>query len=343
MNVQSGQNHNDTMAQAKTTKKNMIIKIFIGLGIIGLIGGGIYGYYLYQLWYPSTQDAYVKAKLINISPKVSGYIQKVHVQNNEHVQKGDVLVTIKPKDYQIALKKAKHQLAMAKQKKQNALKEIKIAKANIKQAQSTYQFTQKLAKRYKHLHENNAGSLQNAQKYESKNKRAKQTLTQARLSLQQAKSKYDQAKAKVGMAKSDLNEAQNQLSHTTIKAPSAGYVTQMAIYKGQLVGKGEQLFGFVATGNWWIKANFKETALARIQKGQKVEIELDMYDHTYHGEVISIGYASGTTFSLLPAQNASGNWVKVTQRFPVKIEIRNNSQYPLRVGASTSVTINTLK
>ena len=106
---------------------------------------------------------------------------------------------------------------------------------------------------------------------------------------------------------------------------------------------GQKLFGLVDDSQWWVDVNFKETQLKRIKAGQPAEVELDMYNHKYHGTVQSISYASGNTFSLLPAENATGNWVKVTQRFPVRVTLENESDFPLRVGASSNVTVDTNK
>jgi membrane fusion protein (multidrug efflux system) len=123
-----------------------------------------------------------------------------------------------------------------------------------------------------------------------------------------------------------------------------GYISNLnTLMPGEFLNAGQSMFGIVSNDKWWVDANFKETQLGRIKPGQKVEIILDMYDdHKYTGTVQSMSYASGTTFSLLPAQNATGNWVKVTQRFTVRIKVDNDPKYPLRIGASAKVEINTL-
>nr|MCX3303406.1 HlyD family secretion protein [Bacillus pacificus] len=125
-------------------------------------------------------------------------------------------------------------------------------------------------------------------------------------------------------------------------APDDGYVSNLKLYKGQLVSPGQALFGFIDNKKWWIDANFKETDLDRIKPGQKVEIELDMYSHSYAGKVDSISYATGSVFSLLPPENATGNWVKVTQRLPVKIILKNDLKYTLRRGGNATVKVDTL-
>lgn len=135
------------------------------------------------------------------------------------------------------------------------------------------------------------------------------------------------------------------MEHATIIAPTRGWVANISLRPGQVVGVGQPLFSLVEDGEWWVDGNFKETDLARIRPGQPVSLTIDMYPGTkVNGSVESIGAGSGAVFSLLPAQNASGNWVKITQRFPVRIRLSDKPKDPalqLRVGASVTVTINT--
>lgn len=151
------------------------------------------------------------------------------------------------------------------------------------------------------------------------------------------------AKLQLDQAKADLGKAWVALSGSKIYAPVAGTVEHLLIQPGNTVAAGVPLLALVKGDVWWIDANFKETQLARIKPNQPVSIELDMYPHhTFKGVVESIGSSSGATFSLFPPENASGNWVKVAQRFPVRVRIIDNDpHYPLRVGASASVTVDT--
>ena len=300
-----------------------------GLGVILLVGGSIFGYYEYSERYPSTDNAYVNANLINVAPKVGGYIQKIYVTDNQFVHKGDPLVDIDPQDYNVALTKAKQDLALANQ-------QAATAKAAIVKAQSDYKLASELATRYTALYKENAGSLQDMQKYQNQADAAKQ-------SLDQATSQYQASQAQVGIATTGVTNAQNNNGYTQLSAPADGYISNLYLQNGELVSSGQKLFGLVDNANWWIDVNFKETQLKRIKVGQPAEIELDMYNHKYKGVVQSISYASGSTFSLLPAQNATGNWVKVTQRFTVRVKVENSVEYPLRVGASSKVTVDTTK
>jgi membrane fusion protein, multidrug efflux system len=159
----------------------------------------------------------------------------------------------------------------------------------------------------------------------------------------QAQSQLDSAKADLLAGQSQLDQAKLDLEHATVKAPRAGVVTQFLLQPGNNVIANNTLFMIVEQDHFWVDANFKETQVAHIKPGQKVKITLDMFPHHhFEGVVDAVSSASGSVFSLLPPENASGNWVKVTQRFPVKILIQNPDPfYPLRAGATATATIDT--
>ncbi|QIV95656.1 membrane fusion protein (multidrug efflux system) [Allofrancisella inopinata] len=325
----------------KTTKFSPK-KIAIGISIIVVTGFSIYGYYMYNKIYPSTDNAYVDANVINISAKVGGYIEKVYVQNNQYVHKGDKLIQIDPTDYQLKVSQANASLIQAKGQLAVANEQVSIARSNLIKTKASLETATSMADRYVELYNEDAGSLQDAQKYTDQRVQAEKASDQAFSSLKQALLQVEIAKAQVHSAQVNSENANLNLGYTTLRAPSNGYVSNLKIYKGQLISPGQPLFGFIDNKKWWINANFKETDLDRIKTGQKVKVKLDMYSHTYTGKVDSLSYATGSVFSLLPPENATGNWVKVTQRFPVKIVLKDDPNYPLRVGASATVKINTL-
>ncbi|BCD90031.1 hemolysin secretion protein D [Francisella halioticida] len=329
-------------SESKKGSKLSPKKIAIGLGIILATGLSIYGYYTYSKVFPSTDDAYVNAKVINISAKVGGYVENVYVKNNQYVHKGDKLIQIDPKNYQLQVSEANSKVIQAKGNLFVAQEQVNAAKSDLTKTKSSLETAIEMADRYIKLYKNDAGSLQDAQKYINQKIQAEKAKDQASSSLKQALIQVEITKAQVGSAKLSYDNAILNLGYTTLIAPSDGYVSNLKTYKGQLIGAGIPLFGFIDNKKWWIDANFKETALDRIKPGQKVKIELDMYNHTYTGEVNSLSYATGSVFSLLPPENATGNWVKVTQRFPIKIVLKDNPKYPLRVGASATVKIDTL-
>jgi membrane fusion protein (multidrug efflux system) len=171
-------------------------------------------------------------------------------------------------------------------------------------------------------------------------------LTGAQASLIQAKEDLTTQKSQVKVTEAELQTAQLNLTYTVVTAPVAGAVTHLSLRPGMVVNTGDQLFAVVdQDADVWVDANFKETQLKRIRPGQTVDIELDMYPGvTFSGKVASVSAANGSIFSLLPPENATGNWVKVTQRFTVRVNVDSTpwlTHYPLRVGASAEVMVNT--
>ncbi|MFC4891445.1 HlyD family secretion protein [Pseudofrancisella aestuarii] len=317
-------------------------KIAIGLGIIAVTFLGIYGYYIYNKIYPSTDNAYVDADIINISAKVGGYIETVYVKNNSYVHKGDKLLQIDRSNYELQVAQATAALEEASGQLEAAKEQISIASYNLAKSESGLEMASHMATRYNELFNEGAGSQQDAQKYTDQKTQALKAVEQAKSSLKQAGIQATIAKAQVDAASVGLSNAKLNLSYTSLTAPADGFISNLKIYSGQLIAPGQPLFGFIDDKKWWVNANFKETDIARIKPGQKVSVKLDMYSHTYTGTVDSLSYATGSVFSLLPAENATGNWVKVTQRFPIKIVLEDSQKYPLRVGASATVKVDTI-
>ena len=326
------------MVKLQSRNKNLSI----GLIVICLISMVLYGYYLHEKVYPSTENAYVNANLINVAPKVGGFLEKIYIKNNQLVKKGTLLVRINPIDFSLQLKQSIQARLAAIQEADYAKQHITTATANQARAQSEDHFSQQMAMRYTNLYKSKAGSLQDMQKYVNQANQARQALEQANSTLAQALMQYEIAKTKIATANINVRNARVNQSYTRLYAPVDGYVANLNLHEGQLVMAGQKLFGLVDDATWWVDANMKETQLRRIKASEHATVKLDMYDHRYTGRVQSISYASGSTFSLLPPENASGNWVKVIQYFTVRVSLKNNPDYPLRVGASARVTIDTL-
>lgn len=316
-------------------------EVWIGFGIISLVAISIVLYYNHTLKYPSTDDAYVNANLVNVAPKVGGFVQKIYVTKNQYVHKGDLLFEIDPLDYNLEAHQSAENLSYAKQQADSVKQNITIARANVIKAIANNDFAQKMAKRYTALFRQKAGTEEDMQNYVNTAIQAKQQLDQAKLAYEQANTQYQATIAQLNVGKVVLDSALTQKGYTQVKSGINGFVTNLNLAQGQLLQPGQNVFGLVDNESWWIDANFKETQLERIKVGQKVKIKIDIYDHEYEGVVESISRSSGNTFSILPAQNATGNWVKVTQRFDVVIKINDDPNFPLRVGASTEVTVDT--
>lgn len=315
----------------------------IGVSMVVVVMAGIYGYFKYAQYYPSTDDAYVNSNLVNVAPKIAGYLSEINITNNQLVHKGDVLFKLNPVDYDLSYDQAAKnytsydsQVAMAKQ-------QLEVQKGVIATDKANYNLALQTANRYATLYKANTIAKQAYQNAMTDLANAKTKIDIDQQKLAQYQNMVQYTEAKKDQAKSSQDAAKTNLGYTSYTAPVDGYISNLgSLSSGEFISAGQQIFGIVDDSQWWIDANFKETQLNRIKPGQKVEVELDMYDHKYQGVVKSISYASGNTFSLLPPQNATGNWVKVTQRFTVRIELKDDAKFPLRVGASANVKINTL-
>lgn len=315
----------------------------LGSGIVILVVLSLYAYYHYNEIYPATDNAYVNANLVNVAPKVNGYIKHLYVSDNQFVHRGELLLEIDPQDYTLQLTRAKQDWQLAQQQASSAGQQVAAAEASVARAKADYAFNQQLAARYANLYHQQAGSLQDMQKYHSQAEQAKQAVDKSTAELNQARANYQVASTQIALARTNVSNAVNNTDYTHLTAAVDGYVSHLNLQTGEFVSAGQKLFGLIDDNAWWVDVNFKETQLKRVKVGQRAVIKLDMYEHKYIGQVQSISYASGNTFSLLPAQNATGNWVKVTQRFTVRVKLNNEPQFPLRVGASCYVSVDTTK
>jgi membrane fusion protein, multidrug efflux system len=297
----------------------------------------------------STDDAYVEADKVGISTDVSGIVQDVNVTENQHVKAGQVLYRLDPRQFQIAIDNAKANLAQTaltiesmKRDYRRMLSDIDAQQAQVELDQSTYDRQADLVQR---------------------NVTPKANYDQARFTLQADKSKVASLKqqaevqlARLGgnpdipvaehpqyqQAKAQVDETQRQLNHTIVKAPFAGVATNVpSIAPGKYLQASTTAFYLVATDHVWVDANPKETELTHVLPGQPVTITVDTYpDLEWRGTVESISPAAAQEFQLLPAQNTSGNWVKVVQRIPMRVRVDTNDQRRAQLRAGMSVEVN---
>ncbi|MDF1759890.1 MAG: HlyD family secretion protein [Coxiellaceae bacterium] len=324
----------------KTIKFSVSILVVIMLVLVG------YVYWHHGKLYPSTSDAYVQANLVNIAPRVSGRVSQTLAENNKFVAKGQLLFSIDPQPYQIAVNKAQATLDQTIQEVKALEKAVNTAKAILAERKAELIIAQQNYKRIIILVKKRSASLQDGDTYTSR-------LSVAKAAYNAAEAEYQQAKEKLGkngidnpqvqQARAALDQAKLNLSYTQIKAPASGTISNFRLRVGDQVNANQSDFALIENQDWWAQANFKETDMSRIKPGQTATIKVDMYPNTvFKGTVVSLSRGSGTTFSLLPPENASGNWVKVTQRFPIRIHINDpNSIFRLRMGASCTVKINT--
>ena len=268
-----------------------------------------------------------------LAPKVPGYITSVPVTDNQHVASGDVIARIDDRDYRNALAQAQAQVAAAQASIENIDAQITVQQAQINanqaqvdQAQATLVFGQQQATRYQDLARTGAGTVQNAQQYSSQLRQqqaalasAQATLKLAQRQIESLKAQRDSAVANLAQAEAQRDQAQLNLSYTIVSAAQPGRVVNLTAAVGQFAQPGTNLTMFVPD-QIWVTANFKEIQLGRMRPGEPVTLNIDAYPgRTIHGHVDSVQPGSGTAFSLLPAQNATGNYVKIVQRVPVKI------------------------
>jgi membrane fusion protein (multidrug efflux system) len=316
-----------------------------------------YLYWDYTSHFETTDDAYVAARQFAIAPEVSGYITAVPVTDNEHVNAGDVIARIDDRTYRAALAQAKAQVAAARANIENIDAQLEMQQAQISadqaqvdKAQASLVFGQQQASRYAYLAHTIAGTVQNAQQYTSQLHQdqaaldsAQATLKMAQRQIQSLKAQRDSAVASLAQAKAQRDQARINLGYTTVTADQPGRVVQLSAGVGAYAQPGTNLTMFVPD-DIWVWANFKETQLDAMRPGEPVTVDIDAYpERAIHGHVASVQPGSGTAFSLLPAQNATGNWVKIVQRVPVKVVIGNPpTDVALGPGMSveTSVRVN---
>jgi membrane fusion protein, multidrug efflux system len=322
-----------------------------------LLASAIAGGYLYLDYaghFESTDDAFIAARQTTLAPKVSGYITAVPVTDNEHVTTGDVIARIDDRDYRIALAQAEAQVAAAQASIENIDAQLNVQQAQISanqaqvdQAQAALEFAQQQAVRYQHLAQTGYGTVQNDQQWTSQQhqqeaalRSAQSTLKLAQRQIESLKAQRNSAVASLAQAQAQRDQAQLNLSYTTLTAAQPGRVVNLGAAVGQFAQPGTNLTMFVPD-EIWVTANFKEIQLDRMRPGQPVTLRIDAYpERAIHGHVDSVQPGSGTAFSLLPAQNATGNYVKIVQRVPVKIVMDNPpTDVPLGPGISVVPTV----
>ena len=305
----------------------------IGAMLLAAVLGGGYVYLDYAERFQSTDDAFIAARQSALAPKVSGYITAVPVTDNEHVAAGDVIARIDDRDYRIALEQAEAQVAAAQASIENIDAQLQVQQAQISaneaqvdQAQAALVFAEQQNARYQDLAQKGSGTVQNAQQYSSQLRQqqaalasAQATLKLAQRQIESLKAQRNSAVASLAQAKAQRDQAQLNLSYTTVTAAQPGRVVNLSAAVGQFAQPGTNLTMFVPD-QIWVTANFKEIQLDRMRPGEPVTLRIDAYpEREIRGHVDSVQPGSGTAFSLLPAQNATGNYVKIVQRVPVKI------------------------
>jgi len=344
------------MPNPRSKKFILIIVVLVG------IAAALF-YWFQNRGIEKTDDASIEANIIPIAPKVAGYVQELHIDDNQHVKKGDVLLKIDPRDYQVALQQAQADLAAAQARlvagqhnyastSVSAPSNLTSAQTQVDAAQANWKNASLALKRLQKLSDA-ARSRQSLEDAIAAEKSARSSLEDAQAKLKSAETAPDtvaaseaavkELQADVDRAQASVDKAQDDLDDTTVIAQQDGIITRKNVEVGTYVQPGQQLSVLVGD-DIWVVANFKETQLVDMKPGQPVDVDVDAYpDITFHGKVNSIQAGTGSRFSLFPPENATGNFVKIVQRVPVKITFdqRPDPKYAIGPGMSVVPKVNT--
>ena len=341
------QTDTQTSSNNKSQQRKKGLSIFILLLLLISIGSVAYWYFFIK-GFEETEDAYVSGNQVMVSAQVAGNISKINVDNMDPVQAGDVLLELDDTNAKLSFEQAKSNLANAVRQVSQLNYTVKQLKSAVRANEITLAQAQGNLNRRVQLVKDGAIDKESFQHAKEAVELAKANLTtsQNQLGANQALlldgplSEQPQIQSAV----SNFKQAWLNLERTKIRSPIKGYVARRNAQVGQAVSVGGALMAVVTTDQMWLDANFKETQLTHMRIGQPVKIHFDLYgkDKTFDGKVVGIEMGTGSAFSLLPTQNATGNWIKVVQRVPVRIQLdpQQLAENPLRIGLSATVKVN---
>jgi membrane fusion protein, multidrug efflux system len=354
----------DLKSKSNWRGKEPVRATFKGATIIGLLCAAVascaYAYYWWTIgsYFQGTDDAYVGGNVTPIAPHIPGFIAQILVTDNQEVKAGDLLIRVDDRDVRAAAARAEAPLAQRQATLASLRAKYELQKSTIEQANADVdakraqaEFAKIDAERYRGLAETNSGSVQNAQKTASVDQSARAAVTSAQAGLVAAKQQLsvliadiEEATAAVAQAKADLDTARLNVGYAEIRSPVDGYVGNRAAQVGAYVPQGNYLLTIVPAHGLWVDANFKEDQLARMQPGQPATIVADtLPGHVFHGHVLNLAPATGAVFSVIPPENATGNFTKIVQRVPVRIVLDDIDATlgRIRPGLSTYATVDT--
>ncbi|QEC76593.1 HlyD family secretion protein [Mucilaginibacter ginsenosidivorax] len=345
----------ETQEQEPKKKPNKVIPIILG---VLLVGGIIFGIkeYLYYGKHIDTDDAQIDGDISPVVARVGGYVDSIYFEENSHVTAGQTLVKIDDRDYKVKLEQAQAAQVGASAGINVNQSQIYATQANSSSARAQVESNAARLDKVQKDYARYANLVKDGSVTQQQFDQAKADLDVAKANLRASQDQYKAAVEQIGTTRSqlkvtntgvtqkqvDIDYAKLQLSYTTIKAPSSGLAAKKSVQLGQLVQAGQTLFSIVNDNSLFITANFKETQLNDMKNGQKVDVEVDAYpDMKVEGTVYNFSPATGAKFSLLPPDNATGNFVKVVQRVPVKIKLSASKDVldKLRPGMSVKVSV----
>ena len=336
-----------TSLNNKSQQRKKGLSIFILLLLLIAIGSAAYWFFFIK-GFEETEDAYVSGNQVMVSAQVAGNISKINVDNMDPVQAGDVLLELDDTNAKLSFEQAKSNLANAVRQVSQLNYTVKQLKSAVRANEITLAQAQGNLNRRVQLVKDGAIDKESFQHAKEAVELAKANLTTSQNQLEANQALLLDGplseQPQIQSAVSNFKQAWLNLERTKIRSPIKGYVARRNAQVGQAVSVGGALMAVVTTDQMWLDANFKETQLTHMRIGQPVKIHFDLYgkDKTFDGKVVGIEMGTGSAFSLLPTQNATGNWIKVVQRVPVRIQLdpQQLAENPLRIGLSATVKVN---
>ncbi len=304
-------------------------------------------YFMFGRWFEDTDDAYVQGNQVQITPLVGGTVVAIAADDGMRVERGQLLVQLDPSDTEVALQQAEANLAGTVRQVRGLYRSVEGAQADLNARQVSLKRVREDFARRKDLAATGAISNEELAHARDELAAAEAAVAGSRETVERSRALVDDTvvatQPDVQAAAAQLRQAYLNHARAGIVAPVTGYVARRSVQVGQRVQPGTALMAVVPTEQMWVEANFKETQLRHMRLGQEVELRSDLYggDVHYKGHVTSLGLGTGSAFSLLPAQNASGNWIKIVQRVPVRIAIdeKQLAEHPLRIGLSMKAEV----
>ncbi|MEO6138772.1 MAG: efflux RND transporter periplasmic adaptor subunit [Luteimonas sp.] len=331
---------------AKPSKRKKALLLVLAVVVLGGIAWLLW-YLLVARWHESTDDAYVQGNVVSVMPQSTGTVVSINADDGMKVSAGQVLVQLDPNDANVAYQQAAANLAGTVRQVRGLYSTVAAGQAELNAGLLAAQKARDDVRRREGLVASGAVSAEELSHARDTLAVAEATVASSRGQLSRSNALVDATtlsqQPQVQAAAAQLRSAYLNLQRASIVAPVSGYIAKRSVQLGQRVQPGMPMMTVIPLEQVWVDANFKETQLTRIRLGQPVELTSDIYgsDVTFNGKLSSLGLGTGSAFSLLPAQNASGNWIKIVQRVPVRIELdpRQLSAHPLRLGMSMSVDV----
>ncbi|KQO02319.1 multidrug transporter [Stenotrophomonas sp. Leaf70] len=337
---------NTPEAPVARSRRGRLLRGLLAIVVLLLAAFALW-YFAFGRWFEETDDAYVQGNQVQITPQVAGTVVAIAADDGMRVERGQLLVRLDPADTEVALQQAEANLARTVRQVRGLYRSVEGAQADLNARQVTLKRVRDDFARRKDLAATGAISNEELAHARDELAAAEAAVAGSRETVERSRALVDDTvvatQPDVKAAAAQLRQAWLNNARAGIVAPVAGFVARRSVQVGQRVQPGNALMAVVPAEQMWVEANFKETQLRHMRLGQEVELRSDLYggEVKYKGRIASLGLGTGSAFSLLPAQNASGNWIKIVQRVPVRIAIdaKQLAEHPLRIGLSMKAEV----